>query len=191
MSRLAKIPLVIPEGVEAKIIDGGAGIFVKGPLGEMKKNFPPAVKIEIKDGKIYFKRMEETNFAKAMHGTMASIVRSMVKGVKDGFEKKLQIIGLGYQFTQKGQEIVISCGYSDDVHYLLPPEIKAKAEKTNLTLISHDKELLGRTASQIRAVRPPEPYKGKGIHYVNEVIRRKAGKKAVAASGGGAGASAA
>lgn len=180
MSRLAKYPIPIPEGVEVQVIEEGYGIRVKGPLGEIQKKFAPVIKISKKDNTLVFEKEKKSNFASAMHGTVAAIVKNMLKGVKDGFEKNLQIIGLGYQFKlEKGsKELVILCGYSNDVHYQIPKEINATALKTTLALKTFDKELLGKIASEIRAIRPPEPYKGKGIRYADEIVKKKVGKAA-------------
>ncbi len=183
MSRIAKIPVVIPEGVDVQITDLGCCIKVKGPLGEMKRVFAPVVKIVSKDGKLTFEKTENSNFGRMMLGTVSSIVRSMVKGVKEGFEKKLNILGVGYGFSVKGQELTIVAGYSSDVIFHLPKEVTAVAVKTALTLTSFNKEILGKTAAEIRAVRPPEPYKGKGIRYDGEIVRKKAGKSAAGAGG--------
>jgi len=166
-----------------QITDLGRSIKVKGPKGEMSKVFAPVVKIVSKDGSLFFEKTENSNFGKMMLGTVSSIVRSMVKGVQEGFEKKLNILGVGYGFTVKGQELTIMCGYSNDVIFPLPKEVQAVAVKTALTLTSFDKEILGKIAAEIRAVRPPEPYKGKGIRYDGEVVRKKAGKSAAGASG--------
>ncbi|MEA2081619.1 MAG: 50S ribosomal protein L6 [Elusimicrobiota bacterium] len=181
MSRIAKVPVVIPEGVDVQLMDGGCSIKVKGPLGEMTKKFAQVVKIVSSDGKLTFEKTENSNFGAMMLGTVSSIVRSMVKGVKEGFEKKLNILGVGYGFSVKGQELTIVCGYSNDVIFQLPKEVKAVAVKTALTLSSFNKEILGKTAAEIRGVRPPEPYKGKGIRYDGEIIRKKAGKSAAGA----------
>jgi len=112
---------------------------------------------------------------------VSSIVRSMVKGVQDGFEKKMSILGVGYGFTVKGQDLIVASGYSSDVVFPLPKEVKAVAVKTALTLTSFDKEILGKTAAEIRSLCPPEPYKGKGIRYEGEIVRKKAGKSAAGA----------
>ena len=184
MSRLAKYPIPIPEGVEVNVLEEGYGIRVKGPLGEIQRTFAPVIKISKKDNALIFEKEKESNFASAMHGTVAAIVKNMLKGVKDGFEKNLQIIGLGYQFKLEGSELVILCGYSNDVHYRIPKEIKATALKTTLALKSFDKELLGKIASEIRAIRPPEPYKGKGIRYTDEIVKKKVGKAAGATGAG-------
>jgi len=178
--------MLIPEKVDVQVIEEGFGVKVKGPLGEIQKKFPQVVKISKKENTLIFEKQKETNFAKAMHGTVASIVNNMLKGVKEGFEKNMQINGLGYQFVLKGSDLVILCGYSKEVHFSLPKEIKAVAVKTSLSLKSFDKELLGRIASEIRAIRPPEPYKGKGIRYKDEIVKKKVGK-AGAAGGAGAG----
>ncbi|PKN00366.1 MAG: 50S ribosomal protein L6 [Elusimicrobia bacterium HGW-Elusimicrobia-2] len=181
MSRIAKVPVVIPNGVEVQLTDGGTCIKVKGPKGEMTKKFASVVKVVSADGKLTFEKTENSNFGKMMLGTISSIVRSMVKGVHEGFEKKLNILGVGYGFTVKGQELTVACGYSSDVIFQLPKEVKAVAVKTALTLTSFDKEILGKTAAEIRALRPPEPYKGKGIRYDGEIVRKKAGKSAAGA----------
>jgi len=183
MSRLARYPIQIPQGVSVDISQDGATIKVKGPQGEMQKTFAPVVKIIRKDNAIVFEKTQNTNFAKAMLGTAASIVKNMIKGVKEGFKKELQIIGLGYNFAVSGSKVTINCGYSHPVVVDLPKEIKATAQKTSLVLTSFDKELLGRVAAEIRKIRPPEPYKGKGIRYADEVVRKKVGKAGIGGTG--------
>jgi len=181
MSRIAKVPVVIPRGVDVQLADGGTGIKVKGPKGEISKKFAPVVKIVLADGQLTFEKTENSNLGKMMLGTVSSIVRSMVKGVQDGFEKKMSILGVGYGFTVKGQDLIVASGYSSDVVFPLPKEVKAVAVKTALTLTSFDKEILGKTAAEIRSLCPPEPYKGKGIRYEGEIVRKKAGKSAAGA----------
>ncbi|MCD6413900.1 MAG: 50S ribosomal protein L6 [Elusimicrobia bacterium] len=182
MSRLAKNPIKIPDGVDVQISDGSA-VRVKGPLGELSMEFPPAVKIGKSDNAVVLERTENSNFAKAMIGTAASIVKNMISGVKTGFTKVLEIKGLGYGFALKGSDLIITCGYTNKVQFPLPPQVKAKVEKNVLTITSFDKQLLGRVAAEIRAVRPPEPYKGKGIRYKDEIVRKKVGKAGAGGTG--------
>ncbi|HDR89121.1 MAG TPA: 50S ribosomal protein L6 [Bacteroidetes bacterium] len=182
MSRIGKLPIPIPSGVTVDI-DGNNLVTVKGPLGELKQQVDPVIKVQVKEGEIVLERPSEEKRHKSMHGLYRSLIYNMVVGVSEGFTVQQELVGVGYRAEAKGQLLELSLGYSHDVVFELPPEIKveAKTEKRSnpvITLKSHDKQLLGHVASKIRSLRPPEPYKGKGIRYVGEQVRRKAGKAA-------------
>ncbi len=192
MSRVGKKPILIPEDVEVKI--EGQKVIVKGSKGELQKEIRPEIKVEIKEGKIFlFPKIESkpkniTSYAldkktKALWGTSRVLLANMIKGVKEGFEKKLEIEGLGYKATLDGQDLVLSVGFSHPIKIKSPPSIKFSVEKNIITVSGVDKELVGQIAAKIKKVRPPEPYKGKGIRYVGEFIRKKAGKKVVTTAG--------
>lgn len=186
MSRIGKQPVILPQGVEAKI--EGNSITIKGPKGELKYSFNPLVKLEIaeEDGEKQIvasvarpeEKIQNTNW-----GTVRSNVANMVQGVNQGFEKKLELVGVGYKVSVAGKEMKLEVGYSHPVKYELPEGIEAKVEKNNITISGIDKQLVGQVAAEIRSVRKPEPYKGKGIKYSDEIIRRKAGKAAKAGGG--------
>jgi len=179
MSRIGKTPIPIPAGVEIQIKEGL--VEVKGPKGQLKQEFNPEfVTVEKDDKNIYVKSNNDSKSAKAMHGLYRSLINNAVLGVSKGFQKVLQIEGVGYKASVKGKTLVLSVGYSHDVNYNIPDGIKIEVDKkgTEIVISGIDKQLVGLVASQIRAVRPPEPYKGKGIRYKDEHIRRKMGKAA-------------
>ena len=179
MSRIGKKPIIIPESVEVKIENGK--VTTKGPKGELLREFRPEIKIELKNGKIFVTPKIETKEKKilAFWGSTRAILANMVRGVTEGYEKKLEIEGVGYRATIEGNHLVLNVGFSHPVKIPAPAEIKFLVEKNTITVSGIDKELVGQVAAKIRAVRPPEPYKGKGIRYSGEQIRRKLGKKAV------------
>ncbi len=174
MSRIGKMPITIPSGVEVKI--GKDVVEVKGPKGELTTPCHPAVNYEIKDGAVHVTRIDESQEARSQHGLRRTLLDNCVIGVSKGFEKTLDIIGVGYKVAVKGNVVEMALGFSHPVLIDLPKGVSAKAEGIKLTLASADKGLLGETAAGIRRLRKPEPYKGKGIKYENERIRRKAGK---------------
>jgi len=181
MSRLAKKPISIPKEVSVK--KEGLVLLFKGPKGELKRVFSGAVSIEISDGVAQVSLQK--NAARKDYpllGTTVSILKNCLKGVADGFEKKLEIEGIGYKVQMDGKDLVLSLGFTHPVKIASPAGINFKVEKNTILVSGVDKELVGQVAASIRSKKPPEPYKGKGIHYAGEVIRRKAGKKAVAAS---------
>lgn len=178
MSRIGKLPVTIPEGVEAHVSDGT--ISIKGPKGELVKEIPGELKIEINDGKAVVSAKSKSKFANALHGTYRALISNMVHGVTVGWEKTLEMVGTGYRAELKGNDLVLTIGFSHPVVIQAPDGITFKVEKTVITVSGIDKEKVGQVSANIRAVRPPEPYKGKGIKYTNEVIRRKAGKAAKA-----------
>jgi len=177
MSRIGKKPIDIPDDIEIKI-DGNL-IMIKGPKGELIRKIHPAIKIEKKDNKLIFSIVKEIKKASALWGLFRVLVANMIQGVKYGFEKKLEIEGIGYKAQTKDNKLILELGFSHPVEILAPNGIQFKVEKNIITVSGIDKELVGRIAAIIRSKRKPEPYKGKGIRYQNEVIRRKAGKKAL------------
>lgn len=175
MSRLGKKPILIPSGVEVKISDG---VFsVKGPLGETNKKFKEDIKIEIKEGSIVLTPQKNIKERFALWGTYASHIKNMIEGVTKGFEKKLIIEGVGFRAQIEGSNLALSLGLSHPVKTEIPKDLKVKVEKNVIIISGADKEKVGQFSAQIRALKKPEPYKGKGIRYENEIIRRKAGKK--------------
>ena len=181
MSRIGKLPITIPQGVTVEYRD--SVVTVKGPLGELRQKVDPDINIEIKDGIIRVLRPTDQKRHKAMHGLYRSLINNMVEGVSKGFEIKLELVGVGFRAETNGQMLDLYLGYSHNFVIELPQEIKveAKTERRSnpiVTLKSYDKQLLGHVAAKIRSLRKPEPYKGKGIRYVGEQIRRKAGKAA-------------
>ena len=175
MSRIGNRVIMIPEGVTVECNDGN--ITVTGPKGTLSKKLPEGIKFENKDNQITLTRDSEES--KAIHGTINSLINNMIVGVSKGYEKVLQIVGVGYRFNVQGQKLVISAGYSHPVELHIPEGLTGSVkDNTELTLKGIDKELIGEFAAQVRKVRKPEPYKGKGIRYADEHIRRKEGKKA-------------
>ncbi len=182
MSRIGRKIILIPKGVEIKITD--QKISIKGPQGNLEQALPKFVKIEIKDQELkVLVDNPEKKEQKACWGTMAALIRNMIKGVQEGFEKTLELVGVGYRAELKGDKIILNIGFSHPIEFNLPAKVEAKVEKNSIILKSIDKQLLGETAARIRRFRKPEPYKGKGIKYAGEIIRRKAGKKV--STGGG------
>ena len=194
MSRVGKKPILIPAGVEVKI--EGQKVAVKGPKGELEREVRPEVKVEVKDNQIFVTPAIETKQTSSFWGLTRQLISNMLEGVSQGYEKKLEIEGLGFKavLTQaerkegeeasasvtEGQNLVLSVGFSHPVKVQAPPNIKFSVEKNIITVSGADKELVGQTAAVIKRVKKPEPYKGKGIRYLGEHIRRKEGKKAVA-----------
>ncbi|HIC84685.1 MAG TPA: 50S ribosomal protein L6 [Desulfobacterales bacterium] len=174
MSRIGKKPVPIPKGVDVKL-DRDI-LTVKGPKGELKQKIHPKVKIDIGLDEVKVTVDESTKSVRALHGLYRVLVNNMVTGVTKGFEKSLEIVGVGYRVELSGRTATFHLGYSHPIEFPLPDGVEAKVERTKITLSAIDKELLGHTAAKIRRLRPPEPYKGKGIRYENEMIKRKAGK---------------
>jgi large subunit ribosomal protein L6 len=173
MSRIGKQPIQIPDGVDVKISDGF--IIVKGPKGELRQKLVPDIDVEIKDKKALVKLKQEKNTA--IWGTYRALIANMIKGVTEGFEKKLVFEGVGYRAAVEGKKLVLNLGYSHPVEVEAPEGIEFKTEKNTISVSGIDKQLVGEITANIRAKRKPEPYKGKGIRYENEIIRRKVGKK--------------
>ena len=176
MSRLGKLPIEIPGGVEVKI-EGGF-VYVKGPKGDLSSRIVDFVDVKINDKEILVSKGSDDKRAGAMWGLERSLVNNMVIGVTKGFEKKLEVNGVGYRVSASGNQVNLIVGYSHPVDFVLPDGISAKVEGNVITLEGIDKQQVGETAAQIRKVRKPEPYKGKGIKYIDEVIIRKVGKTA-------------
>lgn len=176
MSRIGKKPVTLPKGVQATI--DGSTVKIKGPKGELSRTFTPEIGIALENGQIVVTRPSDARQIRALHGTTRAILNNMVVGVSDGFTKTLQVEGVGYRAEMKGKQLVMALGYSHPVPVDPPPGIAfAVDEKTRIITISGiDRERVGQVAAEIRAWRPPEPYKGKGLRYVGEVVRRKAGK---------------
>lgn len=179
MSRVGKALVAIPSGVDVSVADGAAQkeIKVKGPLGELRTPLPTGIALEKVDGSVGLKRSDESREQRALHGTARALLANCVIGVSKGWNKRLELVGVGYRAQLKGTELVFSLGYSHEVRYSLPTIVKAVVtDQTKIELSSIDRQKLGQVASEIRSLRPPEPYKGKGIRYSDETIRRKAGK---------------
>jgi len=181
MSRIGKKPIEIPEGVEVQI--NRQKITIKGPKGELSREVRPEIKIEIKQGKIFVSIKRQTKQSRAFWGLTRALLANMVEGVVSGYEKKLEIHGLGYKANVQDEELVLSAGFTHLVKIKAPEGIKMSVERNIITVSGIDKELVGLIASKIRKVRPAEPYKGKGLRYQGEVIRRKAGKKVATTAG--------
>ena len=180
MSRIGKKPIEIPKEVEVKI--EGQKIVVSGPKGTLEKEFRPEIGFEIKEGKIFVFPKIESKITKALWGTYRQLISNMIEGVVKGYEKKLEIEGLGYKAAMEGENLVLRVGYSHPVIITPPKGIKISVDKNIITVSGIDKELVGQVAANIKKVKPAEPYKGKGIKYLGEKIRRKVGKKATAAA---------
>lgn len=175
MSRIGKQPIIIPEKTEVTVSEGK--VTVKGPLGELFLNVRPEISVKVEDGNVITSLAENTVFSRALWGTYASHINNMISGVNKPFEKKLVIEGIGFKSDVKGDNLVMSLGFSHEVIVPIPAGLKVTAEKNVLTISGIDKEKVGRFAADIRANKKPEPYKGKGIRYEKEVVRRKQGKK--------------
>lgn len=175
MSRIGKKPIAIPEKTE--VVFAGNSITVKGPNGELSRSVHPLIDISVTDGVITVSPKKETLEAQALWGTFASHVTNMVNGVNKPFEKKLILEGIGYKSEVKGDKIVFALGFSHPVEVAIPATLKVTAEKNNITISGANKEEVGSFAAKIRSLKKPEPYKGKGMRYSDEVIRRKQGKK--------------
>lgn len=175
MSRVGKKPIEIPEGVQVNIED--RKVTIKGPKGELSREVRPEVKVELIEGKIFVKPEMKTKKTKAFWGLTRSLLNNMVKGVTEGYEKKLEIRGIGYKANIEEDNLVLMVGFTHPVKVKIPTNIKALVEEKIITISGIDKELVGLIAAKTRKVKPPEPYKGKGIRYVGEQVRRKAGKK--------------
>lgn len=174
MSRIGKMPIPIPKGVEIKL--DGDSLTVKGPRGELTRKIHPKVQINTDGEKIEVSVADLTKESKSLHGLFRVLISNMVTGVTTGFERALEIVGVGYRAELKDRTAVFNLGYSHPINFELPDGIDAKIEKMKISLTGNDKDLLGKTAAKIRSFRKPEPYKGKGIKYSGEILRRKAGK---------------
>lgn len=176
MSKIGRKPIPIPSGVEVEIGEGNF-IRVKGPKGQLERKLHPEVVIKKEDSEIIVESYSDEGFHRALHGTTRQVIANMVKGVSEGFSKTLEIVGVGYRAALKGQDLEISVGYSKPVTYKKPDGVEFEVpNQTTIIVKGIDKELVGQVAAEIRRIRKPEPYKGKGIRYKDEQIRRKAGK---------------
>jgi large subunit ribosomal protein L6 len=179
MSRVGKKPIKILEGVEIKI--DGQKITVKGPKGELSREIRPEIMIQEKQGEIILAPKTEAKKAGAFWGLTRSLIANMVQGVAEGYEKKLDVQGLGYKANLEGEDLVLKVGFSHIVNFLAVDGVKLSVDKNIITVSGIDKEKVGQTAAEIRKIKPPEPYKGKGIRYEGEEVRIKVGKKAATA----------
>lgn len=182
MSRIGKLPITLPAGVTLTVANDNV-VTVKGKNGQLSQQVDKDIKIEINGSEVLVTRPTDSKRHRAMHGLYRALLANMVKGVSEGFVLKQELVGVGYRAEAKGQILELSLGYSHDIHIQLPSEIKVSAvteKRSNpvITLESADKQLLGQVAAKIRSFRAPEPYKGKGIKFVGETLRRKAGKTA-------------
>lgn len=182
MSRIGKAPIAIPSGVEVNISSANL-VTVKGSKGELTQQVDPELTITIEEGELTVKRPTEQKRHRSLHGLYRSLIANMITGVSEGYVKELELVGVGYRANNTGQLLELTVGYSHPIMFALPDEVKveAKMEKGKNPIVrleSHDKQLIGQVAAKIRAFRKPEPYKGKGIKFVGEVLRRKAGKTA-------------
>ena len=181
MSRVGRKPIEIIKGVTVGLRE--RVITVKGPHGELSATVHPNINVEIKDNHVSFTRKNEEKATRALHGLWRALVQNMIKGVTTGYSKKLEIVGVGYRAEMKGRKLQLLLGYSHPILFGPPEGVKIETPtQTNITISGIDKQLVGLVASKIRSFRPPEPYKGKGVKYEGEYIRRKAGKAAAAAA---------
>ncbi len=182
MSRIGKLPINIPAGVDVSLSEDNV-VTVKGKLGELTQKVDPAITVNIEEGQISLQRASDSPDHRSKHGLYRSLIANMVQGVSEGFTVVQEVVGVGYKAESKGQVLEMSLGFSHNVMFVVPDEVKVEAvtEKRKnpvITLTSHDKQLLGQVAAKIRSLRPPEPYKGKGIRFRGEELRKKAGKTA-------------
>ena len=182
MSRIGNLPVNLPKGVTVTISDTNV-VSVKGPLGQLTQAVDKDMKVEVVDNQVLLSRPTESKNHKSLHGLYRALIANMVEGVSNGYKKELELVGVGYRAEAKGQNLELSLGFSHDIIIQLPNEVKVetKTERRSnpiITLTCIDKQLIGHVAAKIRSLRPPEPYKGKGIKFVGEQLRRKAGKSA-------------
>lgn len=176
MSRVGRLPVGIPSGVDVKI--SGSHVRIKGPKGELEYTFSPQISIEVKDNEIQVSRPSDARDMRSLHGTTRALIQNMVTGVTDGFQKELQLVGVGYRANMSGSNLELNVGYSHPVMVEPPQNVTFEVGERNqqIFISGIDKQVVGQVAADIRKIRPPEPYKGKGIRYKDEYIRRKAGK---------------
>jgi len=182
MSRIGKLPVNLPKGVTVSVSDTNV-VSVKGPLGELSQAVNTDLKVEVADDNVVLSRPSDSKNHKSIHGLYRALIANMVTGVSEGYKKELELVGVGYRAEAKGQQLEMSLGLSHDIVVELPVEVKVETRterRSNpiITLTSIDKQLIGHIAAKIKSLRPPEPYKGKGIKFVGEQLRRKAGKSA-------------
>jgi large subunit ribosomal protein L6 len=185
MSRIGRKPLAVPKGVTLIQKDGRYG--VKGPKGELTKPLPVGISIKPDKERLQVVRIDDSHDMRAKHGLVRAHLANMLKGVTDGWTRELEINGVGYRAEVAGDTVTMALGYSHPVVFKLPKSVTAKVEKNRMVLTSPDRDILGQTAAKVRELRPPEPYKGKGVKYAEEVIKRKAGKAGATGAGGGGG----
>jgi len=182
MSRIGKLPVNLPKGVTVSVSDTNM-VSVKGPLGELTQAVDKDLKVEVVGNEVILSRPSESKNHKSLHGLYRALIHNMVIGVSEGYKKELELVGVGYRAEAKGQNLEMSLGFSHEVILQLPNEVKVETKTERranpiITLTCIDKQLIGHVAAKIRSLRPPEPYKGKGIKFVGEQLRRKAGKSA-------------
>ena len=175
MSRIGKMPVTVPSGVSIDI--DGRSVKVKGPKGELNRDFHERVSIKLDEGDAVVERVDDSRESRALHGLSRALLANMVEGVSEGFKKELEVVGVGYRAALKGRDLEMQLGFSHPVSFAAPEGITFEVpEATKIVITGIDKELVGQVAANIRKIRPPEPYKGKGVRYSGEHIRRKAGK---------------
>lgn len=176
MSRIGRMPVAVPSGVRVEV--EGSRVLVKGPKGEQSRTFPPEMRIRLEEGALKVERPSDTPRMRALHGMTRALLNNMVVGVSQGFEKALQVEGVGYRPELEGKSLMLYVGFSHPVRVDPPAGVAfdVDARARTIRILGHDKELVGQVAAEIRKIRPPEPYKGKGIRYIDERVRRKAGK---------------
>src|SRR5919199_1643900 len=182
MSRIGKAPITVPSGVTVTVGNDNV-VTVKGPKGELKQPLDRDIKVEVKDGSINISRPTDQIRHRALHGLSRALIANMVKGVTEGYTKKLELIGVGFKAANQGNVLDLALGYSHNIIFEVPKELKVATEQLKgqnpmITIEGTDRQLLGQVAAKIRSLRKPEPYKGKGIRYVGEIVRKKAGKAA-------------
>jgi large subunit ribosomal protein L6 len=175
VSRIGKAPIAIPAQAKVEVLENV--VSVAGPKGKLDLQIHPGMGVRLEDDKIWVSRPSDEKAHKALHGLVRSLLANMVEGVTKGFEKRMELVGLGYRAQIQGEELILSLGFSHPINYPVPPDVKIVAETpTSLVISGIDKQRVGQVAAEIRSFRKPEPYKGKGVKYANERIRRKAGK---------------
>ena len=183
MSRIGKLPVHLPAGVTVEVAEGNV-VKVKGPLGQLSQKVDSDITVAVEGGEVKLTRPNDNPRFRSLHGLYRALINNMVVGVSEGFTIKQELVGVGYRVEVQGQTLIFALGYSHEIHLMLPAEVKAEAEAVKkgqnpvLVLKSCDKQLVGQVAAKIRSMRKPEPYKGKGIKFVGEQLRRKAGKSA-------------
>ena len=183
MSRIGKKVVIFPKEVKVEVRDNT--IFVEGPKGKLSRRLSPRITLEIKEGELLVKRAADTKMDKSLHGLFRALTVNMIKGVTEGYKKELEIIGVGFKAAVQGNVLNLNLGFSHQVNFSIPQGIKIEAPKqTQLVITGIDKELVGEVSTEIRAIYPPEPYKGKGIRFLGEYVKKKVGKAQATGSGG-------
>ncbi len=182
MSKIGRQPVIIPAAVTVEV--SGHSVTITGPKGTIKRHFAPEIGVEVADGKVQVSAKGNSKYVMSLFGTTRALINNDVTGVSTGWSKKLELVGTGFRAEIVGSELSLTIGYSHPVKIKAPEGISFKVEKNIVTVEGYNREVVGQTAASIRAARPPEPYKGKGIKYIDEIIRRKAGKAAAAKTGG-------